>query len=209
MDRRVSVRVSRSCYGVEVRCRYSSENPEHVKRASAVSTYIDDARWLPHGFSTVLQKVSMVSPCQQDVLTDGVNNRTLKSQKQRNFGRAISKTPYDPMSRPPSLSSNTLVFKRILGGPMSNHVSSKIHLAPSSESSTFLPRTVNFLTLCHVTIDATTTTRIAQRMRNEETNFYRIQFEVVLLFGLTELQAQVAWKEHVSFNFVRPSGCSI
>lgn len=30
--------------------------------------------------------------------------------------------------------------------------------------------------------------------------YYKIKYDIVLLFGLTELKAQVAWKENVSRN---------
>jgi hypothetical protein len=31
-----------------------------------------------------------------------------------------------------------------------------------------------------------------------EGNFYEVDFDFILLFGMTELKAQVAWKENVS-----------
>ena len=34
--------------------------------------------------------------------------------------------------------------------------------------------------------------------------YYVLDFEVVLLFGLTELKAQIAWKQNVSFRFLVP-----
>ena len=32
--------------------------------------------------------------------------------------------------------------------------------------------------------------------------YYRKEFEIVLLFGMTELKAQLAWTENVSLGFV-------
>ena len=29
-------------------------------------------------------------------------------------------------------------------------------------------------------------------------SYYRVDYDVILLFGVTELQAQIAWKENVS-----------
>jgi hypothetical protein len=34
--------------------------------------------------------------------------------------------------------------------------------------------------------------------------FYRLDYEIVLLFGLTELKAQVAWKEKQGIKVCRP-----
>ena len=40
---------------------------------------------------------------------------------------------------------------------------------------------------------------VAQPMLNGGPGmFYEIEYETVLLFGLTELKAQIAWKENVS-----------
>ena len=37
-----------------------------------------------------------------------------------------------------------------------------------------------------------------QRNATGNGSFYRVYYDVVLLFGMTELKAQVAWKENVS-----------
>jgi len=41
-----------------------------------------------------------------------------------------------------------------------------------------------------------------QRKVSGEGMFYRVDFDIVLLFGLTELEAMVAWKENVGPFFV-------
>ena len=33
-------------------------------------------------------------------------------------------------------------------------------------------------------------------------SYYKIKYDIVLSFGLTELAAQFAWKENVSYNYV-------
>ena len=56
----------------------------------------------------------------------------------------------------------------------------------------------NFTVLCTITADIS---RIPLRHRSKTTGkekFYRVEFEVVLSFGMTELKAQIAWKEWVS-----------
>ena len=39
-------------------------------------------------------------------------------------------------------------------------------------------------------------------MPSGEGTFYRFEYDIVLLFGLTELEAKVAWKEDVGLLFV-------
>lgn len=36
---------------------------------------------------------------------------------------------------------------------------------------------------------------------------YKLQYQIIMLFGLTEFKAQYAWQENVSISF--PSSCSV
>ena len=39
---------------------------------------------------------------------------------------------------------------------------------------------------------------LTQPKATGEGSFYNVEFDIILLFGTTELQAQVAWEENVS-----------
>lgn len=61
-----------------------------------------------------------------------------------------------------------------------------------------------FSTLCYIEAD---TSQISQTLKphrspggskKKKKSYYIMEFDVVLLFGLTELKAQIAWKEGVS-----------
>ena len=51
--------------------------------------------------------------------------------------------------------------------------------------------------LCTIEADLSQVT-VTQPNTTGKGSFYRIDYDIILLFGLTELKAQVAWKENVS-----------
>ncbi|KAJ3798083.1 hypothetical protein GGU11DRAFT_782338 [Lentinula aff. detonsa] len=54
-----------------------------------------------------------------------------------------------------------------------------------------------YSTACTVTADVSKITRALSPLKNSAGFMYhRLEFDIVLLFGLTELQAQIAWKEN-------------
>ena len=60
-----------------------------------------------------------------------------------------------------------------------------------------------FADLCEVSADMTKLKGSIQPKKNYlGANYYTLNFDVVLLFGLTELKAQIAWKQNVSFRFL-------
>jgi hypothetical protein len=52
----------------------------------------------------------------------------------------------------------------------------------------------SFFNLCTVTAD---TSKLPKpKIQNSRGTHHKVDFEVALLFGLTELKAQLVWKEH-------------
>lgn len=55
-----------------------------------------------------------------------------------------------------------------------------------------------FTTMCHVIADTST---IAHSLRPQQApgggDYYSLHFDVILLFGLTELRAQISWNDQV------------
>jgi len=51
--------------------------------------------------------------------------------------------------------------------------------------------------LCAVEVDLSRVPVTRERNVSGEGVYYRINYDIVLLFGLTELQAMVAWEENV------------
>jgi hypothetical protein len=56
-----------------------------------------------------------------------------------------------------------------------------------------------YSTLCHIEADLSQMCRTLKPRRSSGAGklYYSIDYDVVLLFGLTELKAQIAWEEQV------------
>ena len=62
-----------------------------------------------------------------------------------------------------------------------------------------------FSTLCTVTADTRQMANLLQpHYGMNGVLYYRLDYKVVLLFGLTELKAQISWMENVSVIFIAP-----
>lgn len=61
----------------------------------------------------------------------------------------------------------------------------------------------SFVDLCEITANVSKMKKSIQSQPNRrrgETRFWTATYDVILLFGLTELKAQIAWKEDVSLS---------
>ena len=54
-----------------------------------------------------------------------------------------------------------------------------------------------FSTLCTVNADIAELVKTLRPQRGPRGLYYRLEFDIILSFGLTELKAQVAWMESV------------
>jgi hypothetical protein len=57
----------------------------------------------------------------------------------------------------------------------------------------------NYTQLCSIEADFSQVPLLPQSKATGTGSVYIIEFEIILLFGTTELKAQIAWKENVSF----------
>ena len=52
--------------------------------------------------------------------------------------------------------------------------------------------------LCTIEADISRIPMLHRPKATGKGNFCRVDYEIILLFGMTELKAQIAWKENVS-----------
>ena len=62
--------------------------------------------------------------------------------------------------------------------------------------------TENYTKLCTIEIDLSHLPLSPRSKASGGGNFYRLDYDIVLLFGLTELKAVIAWKQNVGFLLV-------
>ena len=60
----------------------------------------------------------------------------------------------------------------------------------------------NYTNLCTIEMDLSYVPLSPRSKSFGQGTYYLLEYEVILLFGLTELQAMVAWKENVGFLLV-------
>ena len=56
----------------------------------------------------------------------------------------------------------------------------------------------NYTKLCTIEADLSRVPLLPQPKATGKGSFYKVDYEIILLFGMTELKAQIAWKEKVS-----------
>jgi len=56
--------------------------------------------------------------------------------------------------------------------------------------------TNNYMKLCTIEVDLSRIPSLRQRRHKGKGTFYKVDYDIVLSFGMTELKAQVAWKEN-------------
>jgi len=56
--------------------------------------------------------------------------------------------------------------------------------------------TDNYTKLCAIKVDLSRVHWVPQPKATGEGSFYIFDFDIILLFGMTELKAQLAWKEN-------------
>ena len=60
----------------------------------------------------------------------------------------------------------------------------------------------NYTQLCTIQADLSHLPLSRQRKHSGKGTFYRVDYDIVLLFGLTEFKAAIAWKENVGLLIV-------
>ena len=56
----------------------------------------------------------------------------------------------------------------------------------------------NYTKLCTIEADLSRIPTLPRPKATGKGSFYRVDYEIIILFGMTELKAQIAWKEKVS-----------
>ena len=57
--------------------------------------------------------------------------------------------------------------------------------------------------LCTIEADLSRVPKHSRPKTSGKGNFYRVDYDIILLFGMTELNAQIAWKEKVSGRSIK------
>jgi hypothetical protein len=60
----------------------------------------------------------------------------------------------------------------------------------------------SFTTLCTITADLSEVSRTLRPLKStlDQSKYYKIEYDVIILFGHTELKAQISWKDKVRLS---------
>ncbi|KAJ3738778.1 hypothetical protein DFH05DRAFT_1553084 [Lentinula detonsa] len=178
LDHFVGFRMARCSYGIHSSHIYESWNPEHQRRGFFTS--LDDRTLVKDSFSLILKKGIQITQAQE-------------------FRQSFQ---YTTSYRLRNISENILAYQGIDNNPSWIDVDPgaylKIHAnKPSLVSISTFQRCIPLLAQLLPMFQ-----RLLRRFLHLKTRqascitIHRLNFDIVLLFGLTELQAQIAWKEN-------------
>ncbi|KAF9465200.1 hypothetical protein BDZ94DRAFT_415553 [Collybia nuda] len=166
LDHFVAVRVSRFTYGTTCSTTYNPSNLEHVLRSPTIFTSVSGGKRLPGHFSIILPKNTQVSETQE-------------------FRESYCVETID-RSSVEEVTSTIECYRGTLDAP--HWIDTDVGM---------------FSTLCSVEANTSQISKQLQPIRSATVLegrrrlqvYYKIQFDIVLSFGLTELKAQIAWME--------------
>ncbi|KAF8632452.1 hypothetical protein AX15_001886 [Amanita polypyramis BW_CC] len=172
IDHRVSVRVARCTFGVEVTRAFDPTDSEHIRRASRTQNAPSGHLRIGGIFSEILAKGTAVSE---------------ETEFRKSYFHELPRHEFDTCK---SLS-----------------VSLKCYRGRASTPPKWMDVTPeHFYDTCEVTADLSSFKRHLKPLQNGRREYYRFEMDVVLLFGLTELKAQIAWMEN---GMEKRSGASV
>lgn len=207
LDHRVSVRVASKTYGLDCNTIFNKADPQHIARMHTLYTGASGHQYVQHKFTSILPKVCVTCQLLFKRLT---LFRELESRKIKNFVGPIARLPEARhlVVQLPSIFNVTAGLWKILDGRIQNLVSVSVMLAPLGCSCAM--GSDMFSTLCTIKGDTAAMTRaLKTRHSPDGTPFYQLDFSVVLLFGLTELKAQLCWVEDVRIFLSFTPSCTL
>ena len=199
LDHYVSIRVSKFAYGVQCSVPYDATINEHRLRSTSVYTSLSGHQLLPRVFDVILDKVRTwvrnLKPSTHSFPTGCTsfwNNRV---------PRVIFPADNRPI-RPSKYFYFDPILSWLLGRSQMDGCWRRFIIF-------FLIQTLadvrldNYSTLCYVHAD---TSQIAKTLKPLQSHrsadghvlYYRMSFNIILSFGLTEFKAQIGWMEDVS-----------
>jgi hypothetical protein len=210
-DHFVRTRVSKITYGNFCHIPFDPASPDHQQRLSKTFTSVSGNRRISDSFDVILPKVGLSSfliiCCCSSCLC-----RTPKSRRRRSSESRISENPSRRTSSRVPLSPYGAieVLLPLQSGKTSIHVSLCLKTINYCFNEKYIE---NYTKLCTIEVDLSHLP-LSPRSKSGGGSFYRLDYDIVLMFGLTELKAVIAWKQNVGLCldfiaslFIVFSGC--
>ena len=194
LDHRVSARVAKFAYGTRCAIEFDRNDEQHCLRAASAIPRPSGRTVIPNAFSAILHKVKHIFYVHQQ---SNLWCREQPSLKQKNFGRTLLWSVQKEIRAKilPQRLSVTGAIYRTLAGQIQNQVRQR----PCIIRPLLIFEKGMFSNLCTVHASTSRVGRtLSPRLGFAGMQYFRQHFSIVLMFGLTELEAQISWKEDVS-----------
>lgn len=187
-------------YGTECHNAYDGSMPDHQARLHKVVTHADGRLYVPGAFSRIIPKVI---PSQFNVVTSPqlvffTMQGTLVTEEQEFRANFICMST----TRLSVITSGILSYQ---GAEQNPRWTDKEMGAYPAEFQRYLhisdDQEGKFSTLCRV--HAHLPPKVSLKQKGAQGSYFMATCDVVLLFGLTELKAQLSWKENVCLHSFR------
>ena len=201
VDRYVSSRISRYTFGVYLHDLYDPTNPEHIKRIRIKIEYPDHEERIAGLFSVILPKVSRAR--KYDIISSLVHVHSLLKNTQvdelTEFRQTVSQSHQSKAHFENIFSTVSCYLGDNVSSTMWKNVESSECPFQILILSIYIPSPEMYRDLCWIKANVPMRPqRCAKGKGKNRQYFFRVDYDIVLLFGLTELKAQIAWKENVS-----------
>jgi len=203
LDRFVRSRVSKITYGTFCHIQFDPASPDHQQRLGKTFTSVSGKRRVRDAFDVILPKVHRPFAISPPPSSLNLSCSTRKLRRLRNSRLRISGKPSLRRSSEPQpfLCGAIAELWRSPSGKMLIPVTSKFPLRLSRIILTSF-YTENYNKLCTIDIDLSHLPLTPLSRPSGGGRYYRLDYDIVLLFGLTELKALVAWKQNVRFSLI-------
>jgi hypothetical protein len=200
IDHLVTSRVARATYGIEIYKHYNPGDPEDYARRHTQFTDAAGHRCIPNQFSSILMKVTKSNTFIHSVHADVLQGTQVSELREfRNPFYFVQKS----RAACRTYSVKIISYKGALKEPRWLNVEQCLAFHRWSKLTLISSNSASFSTLCtiHADLSELSRTLLPQKSVLDRSDYYQVDFEVIILFGLTELKAQISWKHKVSASF--------
>lgn len=200
LDHFVRTRVSKVTYGNFCHIPFEPSQSDHQQRIRNTFISVSGSKRISDAFDVILPKVNPYLICSWHLSLIYIfffAIRIHKWRKPKNSGRHTS---VNQRRKQISTLQNfsfgvTEDLWKSLSGRTRTHVRLQLYPWYVICGSVCFTHAENYTKLCTINVDLSHLPLVARPKVTGPGLFYRLDYEIVLLFGLTELKAQVAWKE--------------
>ena len=202
LDHFVTTRVSKYTYGSFCAIPYNPSAPDHRSRSRNVFAAVSGDKRIDGFFDIIIPKVSCLTILPQKVWFFKIC-RVPKFRRQKNSGKLSALLQILQLFSEflISLFGVTVVISRLQSGKILIPVRScsSLQFVKASLDVQLIYIADNYYKLCTIEADLSRAPRLLiPKAKKRGGLYYRVDYDIVVLFGATELKAHLAWKEFVS-----------